>query len=171
MGVVIPMSAARIHLTHGQTPYLYEDYMTALRIDELMMIDVPTANEGEKVQLLAHAVMRRTTDPLGIELVLDDSGEKRLLRRFFGSDQMPGAYNPVSMGSMAAYLSLNSEEVREVIQAGGAQYGNLTIARAVHAMKSRKISAAEALQESLSASAWVSSYQADLEAQASAVLS
>lgn len=138
--------------------------------DLLVLIKLPIGENNAPVDVLAQVIAVNASAGPNISLLLDDSDVPRVIRNLVGVTEIPAAYEPRQIGSMEKLVSDHAEALQSVILAGGSRHGNLTLARAIHAITTRDLSADEALQESLSISASVRMLEARLAEKRSQLL-
>ncbi len=144
--------------------------MNAHSTDLLLLIKLPAGEDGAVIDVLVHKTAHRTVDPKEIELVIEDTTVPRTIRRYTGVDEMPKVYEPRHIGPMSNFLSTHAFLVREVVEAGGARYGNLTIARTVLLMTEHGMNAADALASALDISTSLIRLQKQLDQKYQALL-
>lgn len=158
MGTITHIEKAR---RFGFASLPYQGFlMPTTHPDLLFMIKLPMGDLGRSVDVLAHLT---SAEPSEITVVLDDSHMPAISRRFIGQKTIPAQYAPRSMGTITEYLGKHEEALHHVIAAGGAAYGNLTLARAVHLMDTEHATAQDALAMSLRISAEVRDFQQSQE--------
>lgn len=105
----------------------YSGFIMASMLDELIKIDLPIGPDYSRDQVLAQIISK---NEICLQVLIDDSRLNRVVRTFVGNE-ISSVYNPVKFGTLSGFLEKNSEITKEIIEAGGIHFGNLTIARAV----------------------------------------
>lgn len=145
--------------------------MATLKHDSLLTIKLPRGEGGAPLDTLVLLGTQRTSAPLEIELVLDDSKDVRILRRLMSVSEVPSFYDPRPLAPAADYLKAHASEVHQLAEHGAVHVGQLTVARAVQAMVDQGLDAQAALRNALATSASIEAMELQSAQQRKALLS
>lgn len=142
---VISMETAAAKRGH----VLNEQITMAESKNDLLLINLPLSGPAPSRVLVLVADQRRNTTRL---ILSDEGGTVASEHTVIGAD-IPADYEPRLVANIATFFGQHVDQTAAVLAAGGAEHGNLTLARAVMMMADDEgIAASEALQQALSIS-------------------
>lgn len=131
--------------------------------DSLVMIKLPIGEDQAPADVLAQVIGTSAGACQAVSVLIDDSESPNVIRQLVGSTSIAAIYDPRPLGSMDQFCAQHEHEIQQIVLAGGASYGGLTIARAAHAMKTRGLSPEAALDEALAVGQNVRKLEARLQ--------